>query len=369
MIARSATATSGSQEANGAAPGGPPSRLRNIPAVGRRSLWVILVLSLAILALGFTPGVATLWLNEFGTFWDAQVYDRALSAFVAGRHPNADAPTWFPFLYLPLTLYAFQLIVVPALYFIPVATLAAGIVLSLRIARTRHAVAGFALWCASAFHGYFSVLTGNVTGLLHFAVLLYLITHALAGTSFTRLPGAVLIGLVAAVKPYMLATVLLFWIDGQASIQRKVGQTAVAGGVFVLINGLSYLLLPDLTMDYFRTILERSATTLDVGIGFFFGFLTLGVPRHLALAAHLVVWAVLALVVLRTTRTSTPVWRISMLYLLVVLLNPRMKQYDLMPALLPLVVLSTAKAGKLYKAYVIGSAATLVCLASIALSN
>ena len=301
------------------------------------------------------------WARFLGVSWDTSVYERAVADYHSGADPYR-TDSLFPFVYHPLVLRALALLnaVAPLKMLFPALTLAALAWLSRELtkatARAESAVAQSSPWTigprqfllavvvGGAFGGIAApaLMSGNLTPLFDFALLAALVRGRFATGLFFRYLPYGLILLFSLVKPYILVClavpVMLY--------ERRVAALACAT-VVVALFGVTWIsfqwVWPDEYAHFLANLQWHILGRGDWGYTFFFIFnnLTLhNVP--LALALHGVV-AVVFLVLVeqffkqRYAAGEVPfVPHLLVLYLVLTLANPRMKEYDLFPALVGL---------------------------------
>jgi hypothetical protein len=316
--------------------------------------WLIAAISALTLIISFR-----LWWRLLGLFWDISVYERAALDYSRGIDAyRTDAH--FPFVYHPLVLRVlarFEALISLELL-LPTLTLAAAGWLIVELLRAgakpsnqgqAHQArdpgiivptqVGLGLVAAAGFGGIGipALMSGNLSPLMHFALLAALVRGRSASDAISRYLPYGLIFLFALVKPYMLiylgATVLLYR-------PRMTAMTcsALTAALFAL-SWLSFK--ARWPAEYNSFVANLSGHVLargDIGYTFFYFFLSLTRKIPLALALHAVISCLLiALVMLLFTQkygSRAPfVPQLMLVYLVLTLANPRMKDYDLFPAL------------------------------------
>ncbi len=184
--------------------------------------WLIAVLSAVGLAV-----FASRWARMLGFLWDISVYERAVADYARGADPYR-TDVMFPFVYHPLVLRLFAILssVFPLKVVLPALTLAAlawlcrelldavappGTAPLQSASETQvHIISPSQLALAIAVAGGFggigaaSLLSGNMSPLMHFALMAALLRGGRAPSAFWRYLPFMLILLFALIKPYFL---------------------------------------------------------------------------------------------------------------------------------------------------------------------
>ena len=302
---------------------------------------------------------AHLWFRTLGVFWDIAVYERAAVAYASGANPwRTDA--LFPFVYHPMILrvLAFLNGLVPLRLLLPALTLAALVWVSYELMRASRSdpnpgpagsgqprIIGpvqflFAVAVGGAFGGIGApaLMSGNLAPLLSFSLVAALIRGRYATGVFSRyLPYATIL-LFALVKPYLL----LFLAVPVVLYERRV-IALVSGSVVVALFAAIWISFqrrwPDEYAQFLTNLHGATLAKGDLGYTFFhfFGALTHNVM--LAVVLHTVVVVLLLALVQQFFKQkyagrATPFLpHFLVLYLVLTVANPRMKEYDLFPAL------------------------------------
>lgn len=286
------------------------------------------------------------WSRILGVFWDISVYQRAVGDFGSGVDPYR-TDVLFPFVYHPLVLRLLAVMgsVLPLKVVLPVLTVVAIVWLARELAGTaasgvvspRRFLAAFVMAAAFGGVGTAACMSGNLAVLMHFTLMAGLLRASRAAGGFFRLLPYGLIVLFALVKPYFL----LFLAVPVMLYERRVIALACSM-VVVLMFGAIWLSFqvywPHEYAQFLANLRWHILSRGDMGYSFFlvFGALTHNVP--LALALHVLVSAVMVVIVpllfkQRYGRDVPFVPQLLVLYLALTVANPRMKDYDLFPAL------------------------------------
>jgi hypothetical protein len=292
--------------------------------------------------------------SKHGILWDLSVYRRA----VADYHANVDpyrTNVYFPLVYHPLVLRLFVLLnaVLPLKLSLLSLEWAAFAWFVFELVRTPVRLEGhgnapepkiLAIVAAGAFGGIGIpvLLSGNITSFMHLALLASLLRSkriVSLGSAFT--PYALLC-LFVVIKPYFLvylALPVLLCANKKTALLRSVAVVAIAAVAWFSFDWLR-------PTEYAHFIQALRYATLDKGdLGYsFFGFfnkltynLVLALALH-AVACVLLLAAVLFLLAGRYSRDGAFVPSLFLVYFVLTLVNPRMKDYDLFPALIGLLL-------------------------------
>jgi hypothetical protein len=316
--------------------------------------WLIAAISVLTLAAFFRP-----WRTLLGVFWDISVYERAATDYSHGIDAYR-RDVRFPFVYHPLVLrvlarleaFVSLKVLLPALTLAAVAWLfvellraagkpsaegqtsgglGTGVIDPARVALGILAAAGF------GGIGVPALMSGNLSPLMHFALMAAFLRGRSAAGTFSRYLPYGLIFLFALVKPYLLiylaVPVLLY--------ERRVVALTCSAVVVALFALTWQSFRAQWPAEYASFVANLSWHVLgrgDIGYSFFYVFLSLTRKLPLALLLHAVVSLLLiALVPLlfakKYGRRPPFVPRLMLTYLALTVANPRMKDYDLFPAL------------------------------------
>ena len=307
------------------------------------------------------------WSRILGFFWDISVYQRAIADYGSGVDPYR-TDVLFPFVYHPLVLRLLTALgfVVPLKVVLPVLTVAAIVWLARELREPAAMLVGrrptaevtggqsagaapsgvvsparflAAFVMAAAFGGVGTAacMSGNLAVLMHFALMAALLRGSRASGLFFRLLPYGLIVLFALVKPYFL----LYLAIPVVLYERRMIALA-SSMVVVLLFGATWLSFqvywPQEYAQFLANLRWHILGRGDMGYSFFFVFGALTHKVPLALALHVLICVVLVVIVpqlfkQRYGRDVPFVPQLLVLYLVLTLANPRMKDYDLFPAL------------------------------------
>ena len=317
--------------------------------------WLIVVLGAVSLAV-----FASRWARMLGYLWDISVYERAVADYSQGVDPYR-TDVMFPFVYHPLVLRLFAILssVLSLKVVLPALTLAALVWLSRELLdavawsstapvqsarETRERIIGpsqlaLAIAAASGFGGIgaAALLSGNMSPVMHFALMAALLRGGRTHNALWRYLPYLLILLFALIKPYFLiflaAPVLLY--------ERRIVAVGWALAVVALFSAIWFSSQMYWPAEYAQFIANLRGHILgrgDLGYTFFYVFGAITHKPILALELHTIVSLLLiALVPLlfakKYGRAIPFAPQLLVLYLALTLANPRMKDYDLFPAL------------------------------------
>ena len=312
------------------------------------------------------------WWN-LGLFWDLGIYQRAAQDGLNGLDPYREVDG-MAFVYHPLFLHLFSAIdslislqgVLALGYILTLgwfileiqkflkATLAAKygtiptFIMPVMVSMTPFAV------------GVTTMVTGNMTTYFHIALFAFLLRTLRQKDRFTTVGTMVLIGIFTAVKPYFLAYILLALLDKDSPRDKALRMT-VATLVFVGIWASGLWIYPEEMQRFLHNIAGlQSSTRVDIGIGFYRIAYELGLSKLPALAVHLAVSAALLLWVWRGVKNmrkapETQGFALALSYFALTLVNPRIKEYDLWPALMFIFIFWNAYSPKAKQVFLIFS--------------
>lgn len=312
---------------------------------------VIIVLSLCIIA-GITFfAMYNNWWN-LGLFWDLGIYQRAANDALAGLDPYREVDG-MAFVYHPLFLHLFSTIQgIAPLHMV----LAAGYILTIiwmvfeiRAYLKRVLTGGYStlihlvmpvLVSTTPFAiGVTTMVTGNMTTYFHFALFAYLLRTLRIKGGFTTVSTMVLIGVFTAVKPYFLAYMLLALLD-KDGFGAKATRMFVALGIFLAIWATGFVFYPEQMQVFLHNVAGlQSSTRVDIGISFYRITYELGLSRLSGIAVHGILSVLLLLWVWRGIQRlkdnkNAQGFIVALAYFALTLVNPRMKEYDLWPAVM-----------------------------------
>ena len=292
-------------------------------------------------------------------FWDLSVYERAVRDLGLGLDPyRTDAG--LPFVYHPLVLDGLFLLnrLVPlrlALVLVYALSLGWFCVEAgrwLRLDADEPTGAGVAapqpagLLCgASSFMaalvfggvGVTSMLSGNLTTFMHFALIAAFLMAQRTHGPFARYAPIGLVLLLSIVKPYFLLYLLipvLLTSDRRAELLRAAGALALFAVAWLFLAHAD----PQGYAAFMAALKYQSLGKSDLGYSFFATFMRVVHHAWLALGLHVVasvvfVMLTVALFMRRPASGRSTGAAFFLFYMVLTLANPRMKEYDFFPAL------------------------------------
>ncbi len=304
-------------------------------------LWVALLIVLSTTYFSVTNG----WWVEL--FWDNSVYARAVDDYLSGAdaYRNEAAP-FLPFVYHPYVLQAFATLhsVVPLWSGLVCAMFASATWTGYLLFRAAGlSIQEFMTAVAIAFTLKFFPLTsfasGNLVVTLDFLIFGTCLHSVMRREQYLGWATFVLIVLGALVKPYLLAYLGLALLDRRPPLQSTV---LIVGGVAlnILIWFSAYWILPDQMESLLRNLADlQSANRMDLGWSLFsvtyrlIGSNLASLSVHGAVMGALAVWSLRALLRAQDMGTARPITILVLGWMMLTLVNPRMKDYDIGPAL------------------------------------
>jgi hypothetical protein len=272
-----------------------------------------------------------------GIFWDFEVYRRAVLDVALGLNPyRTDVKHCF--VYHPVLLDIFVLFDYLNLKAV-LGTFYIAILMAFCSTFPRLKEHAFELLVSVAFGGFgaLAIGTGNLTLYLHLA-LLSVFFLSLKKDSFFY--SYIVILLAALIKPYFLAYLFIPLLV-QKKIFRK-DLAVLALGTTLLIGVIVFYNLnaPDQIHSFLSTLTYQTVTRHDFGLSFFNWAWLATRNIFAATVAHFFISSALLVLIFYHRFKKTRFSNLSNLnvlllsYIVMTILNPRMKQYDLFPALI-----------------------------------
>lgn len=276
-------------------------------------------------------------------YCDFQVYLQALEDMTQFGTPYI-AEKSLPFVYLPAVIRLFQNVdrLIPLGLFL-IASYLLVLIFTLHQLHSsqaiqsipRHIAVGTAA-AAMGGTGVMSLLGGNMTPYLHLLTIAMALFCLQKPHPASWLAFAVIVGLTAIVKPYLLAYALLLFV--MASIRAALAGLLLATTIVGCSVSYSYLYEPILLNSFQDTLQLQVLARSDMGYGFY------GLARSLLKneQAALIVHGLCSISMLYLAMIYIPsrkgfrhddLARLLFAVPALVLLNPRLKEYDLFPAL------------------------------------
>ena len=294
------------------------------------------------------------FLNQ-GIFWDLGIYEKAVSVFNAGGNPY-ELNGYLSFVYHPLVLRFMALFG----NYLGIALMGAYLVSLIFFLSSLGSNRSWWLYSFLAFAycglGTISIGSGNVTVFFHLVLLGLLLRNIrdeeVFGIGSSKLTGVFILTVVifSLVKPYMLAYLLIPLVSTWNTARQKSiwSFTLMAGGLLALTLLLSSLYFGAEFQSFLSAVQGQTIGKRDMGYGlvmyFYEYYLSAGSLIYRAFVLHFAILSVLILMVLflgkRSGQLNTPRFAL-LLYFLLTILNPRLKVYDLFPAMVALFIFAS----------------------------
>ena len=293
------------------------------------------------------------FLNQ-GIFWDLGIYEKAVGVFNSGGNPY-ELNGYLSFVYHPLVLRFMALFG----NYVDIALMGAYLASLLFFVSSLGSNRSWWLYSFLAFAycgiGTISIGSGNVTAFFHLTLLGLLLKNisddTLRGDS-SKLTAAFIVTVVvfSLVKPYMLAYLLIPLVSTwktskQKSIWSLVFMAASLLAVTLLISSLYF---GAEFQSFLSAVQVQTIGKRDLGYGlvmyFYEYYLSAGSLIYRAFVLH---FAILGAIILTTLFLAKRSGLLNsarftlLLYFLLTILNPRLKVYDLFPALIALFIFAS----------------------------
>jgi hypothetical protein len=308
------------------------------------------------LLIGLAWSIYSLQFLNQGIFWDLGIYEKAVSVFNAGGNPY-ELNGYLSFVYHPLVL-RFMALFDNHLGIALIGTYLGSLIFFVSsLGNNRswwlYSFLAFA-YCGL---GTISIGSGNVTVFFHLVLLGLLLRNIRDEETFGRgsnkLTGVFILTVVvfSLVKPYMLAYLLIPLISNWKTTQQKSiwSLTFLAGAILVLTLLLSSLYFGAEFQSFLSAVRGQTIGKRDLGYGlvmyFYEYYLSAGSLIYRAFVLHFAILSVLILIILLLAKRSgllNSARFALLLYFLLTILNPRLKVYDLFPALIALFIFASA---------------------------
>jgi hypothetical protein len=295
------------------------------------------------------------FLNQ-GIFWDLGIYEHAVNVFNAGGNPY-ELNGYLSFVYHPLVLRVMAWLgnyLGPTLIALYIASL-------LFFFSSLGGIRSWWLYSFLAFAycgiGTISIGSGNITVFFHLVLLGILLRSINAEqtlkASSEKLTTTFILAVVlfSIVKPYMLAYLLIPLVLTWKTQQQKSiwSLTFLAGLVLALTLLLSSLYFGAEFQSFLSAVQGQTIGKRDLGYGlvmyFYEYYLSAGSLIYRAFVLHFAILGAILLITLflakRSGALNTSRFAL-LLYFLLTILNPRLKVYDLFPALIALFIYASA---------------------------
>jgi hypothetical protein len=295
------------------------------------------------------------WLEHTG-FGDFEIYKRAVVAYLQGKNAYKPEIQQHLFVYNPIVLHFFAYIeqifgftrAVVGVYVLVTAWLVFELkncfprlidIQQLRIAKTdsKQLLLILAGWFAFGGIGFGCFFTGNVTLYLHFLLLATLLGFYRSRALSYKIGFMLCVFIFSLIKPYFLAYLGLLFLLFESKIQ-----VVFYGFVIVSLTALSWFgsmqFYPAEFQEFMEALHKQSLIGHDIGYSFFGIAIKAGMTEFNALLMHSALSITLLISAWRDESKSGGksdlAAKLLLFYSLLTLVNPRMKEYDLFPALL-----------------------------------
>lgn len=290
-----------------------------------------------------------------GIFWDLDVYEKAASVFNAGGNPY-ELNGYLSFVYHPLVLRFMSLFG----NYLGVALIGAYLASLAFFLSSLGSNRSWWFYTFLAFTycglGTISIGSGNVTVFFHLVLLGLLLSNigdeTASGGASSKLNRVFIltVAIFSIVKPYMLAYLLIPLASTWKTTKQKSAWSLVllVSTLLVLTLFLSSLYFDAEFHSFLSAVQSQTIGKRDLGYGlvmyFYEYYISAGTLIYRAFVLHFIILSAIILIVLflakRSGQLNTP--RLALLlYFLLTILNPRLKVYDLFPALIALFIFSS----------------------------
>lgn len=314
------------------------------------------VITLIPILVGMIWLVFSLQFLDQGIFWDLGIYEKAVAVFNQGGNPY-ELNGYLSFVYQPLVL-RFMALFGSNLGLVLIGAYLLSLLFFLRsLGSNRSWWLNTFLAFAYCGMGTISIGSGNVTVFFHLVLLGILLRHISIGDSTAMIPSPSFTGFILAVllfslvKPYLLAYLLIPLVMTWKSDQQKAtwALTLVAGFFLAIILFLSSLYFGAEFQSFLAAVQGQTIGKHDLGYGlvmYFYEYYSSAGPLiYRAFVLHFAILSILILAILYLAKRSQLIQKPQfalLLYFLLTILNPRLKVYDLFPALIALFIYASA---------------------------
>ena len=313
---------------------------------------------LSPLIIGIVWQIYSLQFLNQGIFWDLGIYEKAVAVFNQDGNPY-ELNGYLSFVYHPLVL-RFMALFGDYLGLVLIGFYSLSLLFFIRSLGSNRS---WWLYTFLAFAycgiGTISIGSGNVTAYFHLVLLSILLSHISnsASTAITQRPsftGFILaVLLFSLVKPYLLAYLLIPLVMTWKSAKQKSTWTLtfVVGFFLAIILLWSSLYFGAEFQAFLAAVQGQTIGKHDLGYGlvmYFYEYYSSAGPLiYRAFVLHFAILSALILAILYLANRSQLIHKDKghfalLLYFLLTILNPRLKVYDLFPALIALFIYASA---------------------------
>ncbi|MBU3623213.1 hypothetical protein [Polynucleobacter sp. AP-Latsch-80-C2] len=310
---------------------------------------------LLVLLIGVAWSLYSLQFLDQGIFWDLGIYEKAVGVFNAGGNPY-ELNGYLSFVYHPLVLRFMALFGNN----VGIALMGAYLASLLFFVSSLGSNRSWWLYSFLAFAycgiGTISIGSGNVTVFFHLVLLGLLLRKIANGNALEGVPSkltAVFILTVmvfSLVKPYMLAYLIIPLVSTWKTSKQKSIWSLVfmAASLLALTLLISSLYFGAEFQSFLSAVQGQTLGKRDLGYGlvmyFYEHYLSAGSLIYRAFVLHFAILGAVILTALFLAKRSgllNSARFTLLLYFLLTILNPRLKVYDLFPALIALFIFAS----------------------------
>lgn len=293
------------------------------------------LLTLFLLFLSSIFWIASVWKWPF--FWDLEVYKFAINNYREGKDPYLPRVENFDFLYNPLVLRLLSLVemtITLELFLLSLYTL--WIILVVGILKRVSKGAGsllfeptgnllvFTLFLGYSGFGFMAVFSGNLSLPLHLLIQGMFFKSAQSG----KKPGLLLPSIIvisSLIKPYYLFYCLIFAAWGKRyAIKTTLG---ICGLSFTLWSA-GYVLFPNEFKSFVSNLIYGTIESGDTGLNIY-SLAQIFFPKSISLTFQIIFSVCLLVYAKKTLEGKAWYPRLAILLVCSVVLNPRLKEYDI----------------------------------------
>ena len=309
---------------------------------------------LVVLLIAIAWSLYSLQFLDQGIFWDLGIYEKAVGVFNSGGNPY-ELNGYLSFVYHPLVLRFIALFG----SYLGIVLMGAYLASLLFFIGSLDSNRSWWLYSFLAFAycgiGTISIGSGNVTVFFHLVLLGLLLRNIGDGTlrgDSSKLTAAFIVTVVifSLVKPYMLAYLLIPLVSTWKTSKQKSIWSLVfmAAGLLAATLLISSLYFGAEFQSFLSAVQGQTIGKRDLGYGlvmyFYEYYLSAGFLIYRAFVLH---FAILGAIILTTLFLAKRSGLLNsarftlLLYFLLTILNPRLKVYDLFPALIALFIFAS----------------------------
>lgn len=319
----------------------------------RRMEVVILAIGLVTIVFFTILSILNSWWFR-GAFPDLNVYIRAAESNLAGIDAYTSRPSELPFVYHPIVLALLSLVhsfvslsfVIPILLILVLSWGYWEVYISLKTLDAQSTsekklvfpiISPLVATSVIFMIGVTSVYTGNITPILHFAIIASFLRTIRKIDGFIGGMPILLVGALSIFKPYLLSYILFFAFERSGSIRSRLVAAFLSVTIFAILWSTGMLFM-GVNYEEFTNKLMALNSGRQIGKGFYALFSLVGFDSKMALVLHfgltggMVIFSYFNRMTFFGANDSNYRY-FSILYLIFTLVNPRLQEYDLFPAL------------------------------------